>query len=111
MPESELWSVCKAFNTEPDVEMSSDTILGVIFPNRLTNYQKDWGSGILRCFSGHKDINISDYAAMRLAADLTGIVTPPSLVGHIAADLGIEKYGSASIVLTEFASSYLDAFP
>ena len=48
---------------------------------------------------------------MRLAADITGITTPASLVGKTAADLGIEKYGSASITLTQFVRSYLDAFP
>ena len=109
--DSELWAVCKAFDCLPDVHMSPDAILGIILPKRLSNYQKDWSSALFRLAQGHRDINFSDYAAMRLAADLTGIATPPSLVGHTAADFRIEKYGSASIVLTQFATACMNAFP
>jgi len=108
--QSELSAVCEAFDFDPDVHTTPDTILGIILPNRLSNYQKDWSSALFHLAEGRRDINLSDYAAMRLAADLTGIVTPPSLVGHIAADFGIEKYGSASIVLTEFTTSYMGVF-
>ncbi len=109
--DSELWPVCKRFDCFPDTFVSPDMILGIILPHRLATYQKDWSSGLFRVLEGHRDINISDYAAMRLAADLTGIITPPSLVGHTAADFDIEKYGSASIVLTRFVTSYQSAFP
>lgn len=109
--DSELWPVCKRFDCFPDTYVSTDTILGIILPNRLTTYQKDWSSGLFRVLEGHRDIYFSDYAAMRLAADLTGITTPPSLVGQTAVGLRIEKYGSASIALTQFVGSYLDAFP
>ena len=101
----------KRFECCPDTHFSPDTILGIILPHRLATYQKDWKSGLFRVVEGHRDIYFPDYAAMRLAADLTGITTPPSLVGHIAADFGIEKYGSASIVLTQFCESYMNAFP
>jgi hypothetical protein len=63
----------------------------IILPNRLANYQKDWVAGMFRLLQGHRDTCVSDYAAMRLAADLTG--------------------GSASIVLTEFGNSYMKIFP
>lgn len=109
--DSELWPVCKRLDCFPDTYASTDTILGMILPNRLTTYQKDWSSGLCRVREGHRDINFLHYAAMRLAADLTGITTPPSLVGQSIADLGIERYGSASIALTQFVGSYLDAFP
>ena len=109
--DSELWPICKKFDCFPDTYVSPDMILGIILPHRLATYQKDWSSGLFRMLGGHRDINFSDYAAMRLAADLTGITTPPSLVGHTAADFGIEKYGSASIALTQFATAYHSAFP
>jgi len=95
--DSELWPFCKRFDCFPDTYVSPDMILGFILPHRLTTYQKDWSAGLFRVLEGHRDISFSDYAAMRLAADLTGIATPSSLVGHTAADFGIEKYGSASI--------------
>lgn len=110
---AELSAVCKAFGTDVDTkaEASPDMILGIILPKRLETYQKDWSAALFRLAGGLRDINFSDYAAIRLAADLTDIVTPTSLVGHTAADFQVEKYGSASIVLGEFSNSYLTAFP
>ena len=83
-------------------------ILGIILPNRLSKYQEDWKYPILRLAEGQRDLDMTCYVAMRLAADLTGIVTPESLVGHVAADLGIEKYGMAYLALTSFATSYMN---
>ncbi len=127
--ESERTAVIQALQfhpDDPDDEVTLDTmvtpamILGIILPNRLSNYQKDWISGfaplVAKAMSGRHDfsyseIHFSDYAAMRFAADLTGIVTPSSLVGHKALHLGIEAYPRANMVLAGFISAYSKEFP
>jgi hypothetical protein len=102
---SEREHVCRALTTDKDTMVAFDLLLGIIFPNRLRRYQRDWGCG----FASPGVHGLPEYAAMRFAADMTGIETPSSLEGYTAHDLGIEKYGSALIVLTEFAASYMKA--
>jgi hypothetical protein len=83
-----------------------DMVLGIILPKRLSNYQKDWGSALFDL----QRVTVAEYAAMRLAADLTGVPTPASLVGQSVATLGIgDSYGPAFRALTEFATGYLQA--
>jgi len=99
----ERQEVCKDFGVTEDTLVTMAMIMGIIFPNRLRRYQRDWVAG----FSSNSIHAPAEYAAMRLAADLTGIETPESLVGHNATDLGIMSYGSALTPLLEFASAYL----
>lgn len=84
-----------------------DMILGVIFPERLARYQVDWADG----FTSRSGCGPAVYAAMRLTADLTGVVTPNSLVGHTADELGLMSFGSALVVLTDFVASYISECP
>jgi hypothetical protein len=95
--------VCEAVNCSEDTIVPMDTVLSVIFPDRLCLYQTDWAAGFL----SSRALGLSEYAAMRLAADLTGVATPQNLVGRTANDLGIMPFGTASFVLTEFVAAYL----
>ena len=102
---SERNVIRKTFGVDDKTLVAFDLLLGILLPNRLQRYQLDWGCG----FASPGFRRLSEYAAMRFAADMTGIATSPSLVGYTAADLGIDNYGSALIFLTEFAASYLKA--
>jgi hypothetical protein len=97
--------VCKTLRVVEDTTVTFDLLLGIVFPNRLHLYQHDWGCG----FASSGVHGLPEYAAMRFAADMTGIATPPGLEGYTAHDLGIENYGSVLIFLTEFGASYLKA--
>lgn len=97
--------VCKTLRADEDTIVTFDHLLGLVFPNRLHVYQKDWGCGLVSP-GVH---GLPEYAAMRFAADMRGIPTPQSLKGFTAHDLGIENYGSALILLSEFGASYLTA--
>lgn len=102
--ESERVVVRNTFNISDNTQMRMDTILGVIFPIRLQVYQKD----LIQGYASERIHAPYDYLAMRLAAHLTGIETPVSLVGHTAHELGIMSYGSALTPLFEFGSAYIN---
>jgi hypothetical protein len=102
---SERNVIRKTLGVDDETAVAFDLLLGILLPNRLQRYQRDWGCG----FASPGVHGLPEYAAMRFAADMAGIATPPSLEGYTAADLGIEKYGSALIFLTEFAASYVKA--
>jgi hypothetical protein len=102
---AEREEIRKTIGVDDEMSVAFDLLLGILLPNRLHLYQHDWGCG----FASPGVHGLAEYAAMRFAADMTGIATPPSLKGYTASELGIEKYGSALIFLTEFAASYLKA--
>jgi len=104
---AERSKVCDMYNVDDDINMGMDTILGIIFPGRLHQYQSDLAASIASA-SVHAPF---EYAAMRLAADLTGVPTPKSLVGQSAEELGILAYGDAIIPLIEFGNAYTQNRP
>lgn len=104
---AERRKVTEMYNVEDDINMGMDTILGIIFPGRLHQYQSDLAAGMTS--SGpHAPF---EYAAMRLAADLTGVPAPKSLAGQSAEELGIMACGTAIIPLIEFGSAYIQNRP
>ena len=99
---SERSMFCNAHPATEDTKVRMSMLLGIIFSNRSKNYQRDWAAGWIS--NGvHAP---AEYAAMRLAADLTGIETPDSLQGFTAEQLAIESYGSALDPLISFAAEY-----
>jgi len=104
---SERLEVCRTCGTSEDTYVTMDMILGIIFPKRLHNYQIDWAAGFT---SGRLDA-LTPYSAMRLAADISGVQTPQSLVGKTARELGITGYDLALSALIEFVSAYFAMNP
>ena len=96
--------VYSAIGVESDALVDLSLIFGIIFPNRSHLYQVDWANGL----APSNPCAPAEYAAMRFAADLTGITTPQSLVGRTAAELKINAFGSAHAGLTEMAFQYME---
>lgn len=107
---SEYFSRRAGIGMDENISTTMDDILGIILPNRLRRYKKDWATGyawILNHGVPEGDPKDIAYAAMRLAADLTGVATPDSLAGHSARELGIMPYVSALYPLRLFTTAYL----
>ncbi len=99
---AECQEFCSKFGITEDTRVTMSMISGIIFPHRIRQGQRDWAAG----FTSNSVHAPAEFAAMRLAADLAGIVTPASLVGQMARDLGIMYYGSTLPPLTDFFSKY-----
>jgi hypothetical protein len=100
--QSERDAFCDAYNLIDEELATFGTLLPFVFPKRLRRYQWDW-------FYGFRSDNVHapmEYAAMRLAADLTGIETPECIDGMTAMELGVKEYASALMPISEFISRY-----
>ena len=97
--------VCEELDTDEDSLVTIDTLIRCVFSQRLSVYQRDWGCG----FAKPRNLGLSEYAVMRLAAELAGVATPDSLLDQTARELGIEGLAAPLLFLGEFASDYLKA--
>ncbi len=89
----------------PNTKVPIDTIMGVIFPDRLARYQQDWTHGLYK--TGGMQ-SVSEFASMRLLCHLGGIETPDSLSGQTCRSLGIRAgFGAIELYFLPVVESYL----
>ena len=102
---SEQQKLCRALQIAPNTKVPIDTIMGVIFPDRLARYQQDWTHGLYK--TGGMQ-SVSEFASMRLLCHLGGIETPDSLSGQTCRSLGIRAgFGAIELYFLPVVESYL----